>query len=102
MVEIGGEVRVAGKRSSASMWKIGVESPTFDQRRVETVLAVPRGAIASSGDYRDYFEHDGKRYSHTIDPRSGRPIDHECGAVRNARQVGMDFTDQRHRNLISR
>lgn len=80
MVEIGGEVRVSG-RSPKGRWRIGVEAPDASQRRVATVLKLSDQALASSGDYRNFHEHQGKRYSHTIDPRTGSPVSHQLTAV---------------------
>ena len=80
MVEIGGEVRAIGKNHKDESWKIGIanpESPTKPQH----VLEIEEGAVATSGDYWNYFEVDGVRYSHTIDPRSGRPITHKLASV---------------------
>ena len=81
MVEIGGEVRVMGSRPDGNAWRIGVEAPDADARRVQTVLQPRDRALASSGDYRNYHEHYGTRYSHTIDPRTGRPVNHDLAAV---------------------
>lgn len=80
LVEIGGEMRVAGLSPRGDAWRIGVESP--DPLSPE-VLPIRLGdiAVATSGDYRNYFEEDGVRYSHTIDPRSGRPITHNLASV---------------------
>ncbi len=50
-------------------------------REVEKVIPLRDLAIASSGDYRNFFEKDGKVYSHTLDPRTGRPVDHKLGSV---------------------
>ncbi|HUS38904.1 MAG TPA: FAD:protein FMN transferase [Pirellulales bacterium] len=81
MVEIGGEVRVSGTRSDGQRWTVGVESPDRNARRLQGTVRPLNSAIASSGDYRIYHEYDGVVYSHTIDPRSGRPIRHELAAV---------------------
>ena len=81
MVEIGGEVRVNGTKPDGSDWRIGIEAPTFQQRSLQLVVAPKTGAVATSGDYRNYFEHDGVRYSHTIDPRTGRPCNHSLAGV---------------------
>ena len=80
LVEIGGEMRVAGKSPRGDAWRIGVESPDPGS---PDVLPVRVGdiAVATSGDYRNYFEEDGVRYSHTIDPRTGRPITHNLASV---------------------
>jgi thiamine biosynthesis lipoprotein len=76
MVEIGGEIRTKGPKPDGESWRIGIERPAAGQRAVETVVRLQNDAMATSGDYRNYFEAGGKRYSHTIDPRTGRPIEH--------------------------
>ena len=73
MVEIGGEVRVS-PRADGRPWRVGLERPRYDGARdLLRVAYVHRGAVATSGDYRNYFETDGQRYAHVIDPRTGRP-----------------------------
>lgn len=81
LVEIGGEVRVRGKSSGGSAWRIGIEAPIAGERRLHTILSLEASSLASSGDYRNYREIDGRRYSHTIDPSTGWPVDHELAAV---------------------
>lgn len=81
MVEIGGEIRTAGFKSNQQPWAIGIESPTAAVHNVQKVLHLSDAAMATSGDYRNYFEDNGKRYSHTIDPRSGYPIEHRLASV---------------------
>jgi len=85
MVEIGGEVRTRGRRGDGSPWKIGVVKPADDpaggQSLVQRVLPLGDDALATSGDYRNFFEQDGTRYSHTIDPRTGRPVEHQLASV---------------------
>ncbi len=81
MVEIGGELKIKGHNPKGKPWTIGVEKPTL--KRSGAVQGV-RGndvAIATSGDYRNYYEKDGERVSHTIDPNTGRPIDHSLASV---------------------
>ncbi|MFQ5602469.1 MAG: FAD:protein FMN transferase [bacterium] len=80
MVEIGGEVRVKGRGPTGQMWRIGVESPD-DPSGLQMVLHLKDNALATSGDYFNYFEKDGVRYSHTIDPRTGKPIMHKLASV---------------------
>ncbi len=80
MVEIGGEVRTRGHNSTGTAWRIGVESPD-NPSGIEKVLLISDRAIATSGDYFNYFEENGVRYSHTIDPRTGRPITHKLASV---------------------
>lgn len=81
MVEIGGEVLTRGHKGDGTAWRIGVERPISTERAVQKILALESAALATSGDYRNFFESGGKRYSHTIDPRTGRPIDHALAAV---------------------
>ncbi len=81
MVEIGGEIRVRGEKQQGRRWRIAVEKPSVTERAVHTVVSPGRGAMATSGDYRNFIEQDGKRYSHTIDPVSGRPVTHSLASV---------------------
>ena len=82
LVNLGGEVRVRGHRDAESEpWRIGVEIPRDGPPEARHVLPLEDIAVATSGDYRNYFEHDGQRYSHTLDPRTGRPIDHRLASV---------------------
>lgn len=80
MVEIGGEVWVNGRRADGAPWRIAVEVPRAEGG-VERVLEVADIGLATSGDYRNYFERDGVRYSHTIDPRTGKPVVHRLASV---------------------
>jgi len=81
LVEIGGEIRAKGRRPDGLPWAVAVEMPRFDARQTQTVLRLQDGALATSGDYRNYFELHGRRFSHLIDPRTGRPIDHRLASV---------------------
>ncbi|PRY71220.1 FAD:protein FMN transferase [Halomonas ventosae] len=82
LVNLGGEIRVRGHRDAESApWRIGVEIPRDGPQEARHVLPLGDIAVATSGDYRNYFEHDGQRYSHTLDPRTGRPIDHRLASV---------------------
>jgi len=81
LVEIGGELRVRGHNAAGNPWAIAVEKPLDDTREVQSVMSLTNSAVATSGDYRNFFEFDGNRYSHTIDPRSGRPVAHAAAAV---------------------
>ncbi len=74
LVEIGGEMRVAGNKASGSPWRIAIEKPVSFERAVQDVISIGNNAVATSGDYRNYFEEDGIRYSHIIDPITGKPI----------------------------
>jgi len=79
-VEIGGEVRVKGRHVDGSRWRVGIATPTA-QGGLQKVVELEDLAMATSGDYHNYFEKDGKRYSHTIDPRTGKPITHRLASV---------------------
>ena len=81
MVEIGGEVRALGTNEAGLLWRIAVEAPRPGGRSFARVLPLENLALATSGDYRNFYEQDGKRLSHTIDPRTGRPVEHNLGAV---------------------
>lgn len=77
MVEVGGEIRVGGGKADGQPWRLAVEKPVPRLREVQQVIEAENLALATSGDYRNYFEQDGVRYSHTIDPRTGKPIQHK-------------------------
>jgi thiamine biosynthesis lipoprotein len=81
LVEIGGELRGRGHNDTGSRWRIGIEQPAFGSRDVHTVITINDVGVATSGDYRNYFEKDGVRYSHTINPRTGRPVTHTLASV---------------------
>jgi len=81
LVEIGGELRVKGHNRDGDKWAIGIEAPSTSARVPQAILHVTDTSVATSGDYRNYFEHDGQRFSHTVDARTGRPVTHDLAAV---------------------
>ncbi len=81
MVEIGGELRLKGLNIQNKPWRIAVEKPAADQRMIQKVLPLTDISLATSGDYRNFFEVEGVRFSHTIDPRSGKPITHKLASI---------------------
>ncbi len=83
MVQLGGEVRTMGKKAPKKDWRIGVEEPKEpgEKRSLKAVAALRDRAMATSGNYRKFYEKDGKRYSHTIDPRTGKPVQHQLLSV---------------------
>lgn len=81
MVEIGGEVRTQGRKRDGTAWKIAIEKPISTVRDFQHIVELENRALATSGDYRNFFERDGQRYSHTIDPRTGRPVEHNLASV---------------------
>jgi len=78
MVEIGGEVVVKGQSPNATPWRIGVMKPVDDSLHIDgelqEVLSITDKAMATSGNYRNFYYKDGKKYAHTIDPRTGYPV----------------------------
>jgi len=81
LVEIGGELRGKGLNQLGGHWRIGIERPSPGERAVYSIIRIADVGVSTSGDYRDYFERDGKRYSHTIDPHTGRPVTHKLASV---------------------
>ncbi len=81
MVEIGGEIQIRGKNEQGIGWRIAIEKPTVDERSIQEIIEPGDMGIATSGDYRNYFEEDGIRYSHIIDPMTGRPITNKVVSV---------------------
>ncbi|WP_306432346.1 FAD:protein FMN transferase [Tropicibacter sp. Alg240-R139] len=81
MVEIGGDLYTSGKNASGLPWQIGIEKPAALSGGVMEVVGISGLGMASSGDYRNYFENDGQRYSHIIDPATGRPITHKTASA---------------------
>ncbi|MGH6610371.1 MAG: FAD:protein FMN transferase, partial [Burkholderiaceae bacterium] len=78
LINLGGDVRVIGPHADGSPWRIAVQDPRGQPGATIASMNVPHGAMATSGDYERYFEHDGRRYSHLLDPRSGWPTNHWC------------------------
>ena len=80
MIEIGGEVVTSGISEKRLPWKIGVTKPTDDSlsvnQELQTILNVTDKAMATSGNYRNFYYKNGKKYAHTIDPKTGRPVQH--------------------------
>lgn len=81
LVEIGGELIAKGHNAKQQAWQIGIEQANPLERSVQRIVSLKNIAMATSGDYRNYYEKDGIRYSHTIDPTTGRPIRHTLAAV---------------------
>ncbi|QGU32655.1 FAD:protein FMN transferase [Thermochromatium tepidum] len=89
MVAIAGTIRAKGFNAKGQPWAIAIEQPLPERRAVHRVIAVSDRAISTSGDYRNFFEKDGKRYSHEIDPMTGTPVDRQLGSVTVIGDVGM-------------
>lgn len=81
LVEIGGELRLRGFKSTGELWVVAIEKPITTERSVQQFIVPKDNAMATSGDYRNYFEADGTRFSHIIDPATGKPINHNLVSV---------------------
>jgi FAD:protein FMN transferase len=78
MVEIGGEVFASGNKPEGKPWKVGIDTPkeNLDERELKAIIELNNRGLATSGNYRKYYEENGVKYSHTIDPRTGYPAMH--------------------------
>ncbi len=81
LVDIGGELRADGHKPGGGAWRVGIERPVMARGEVEQAIAVTNVGVSTSGDYRDYFEVGGRRYSHIVDPATGRPVEHALTSV---------------------
>ena len=84
LVDIGGEVLGKGRKPNGDCWRVGIEKPAESadaDREIETIIDLCNTALATSGSYRKYYEKDGRRYSHTIDPNTGTPVQHTLLSV---------------------
>jgi thiamine biosynthesis lipoprotein len=86
MVEIGGEVRVKGTNPKESKWRIGIDKPyesplVTEERDIQEVININHGSIATSGNYRQFYIKDGKKIAHTINPKTGYPVQHDLLSV---------------------
>ena len=81
LVEVGGEVRAGGRSARDETWRVGIERPSAGPPAVYRTVALSGQALATSGDYRNTYLLDGQRVSHTIDPRTGRPVTHALAST---------------------
>ena len=81
LIEVGGELRLRGHNRHGDKWAIGIEAPLYDRREPYAVVHLTDTAVATSGDYRNYFESGGVHYQHIIDTRTGRPVTHSMASV---------------------
>lgn len=81
LVEVGGEVRTAGASARGGPWRVGIEKPLPGVRVVFRILPLSGPSLATSGDYRNFYERDGRLLSHLIDPRTARPVAHALASV---------------------
>lgn len=88
LIDAGGEVRTRGRNPDGRPWQVAIEQPLAGPRRPRYVVPLSGLAMATSGDYRIFFEREGRRYSHEIDPATGRPIDNRLTSVSVAAPTG--------------
>lgn len=81
LVEIGGDLVAKGQNDKGESWQIGVEKPEAGAQSIQLIVPIDDRGLATSGDYKNFFEQDGIRYSHIIDPTTGRPITHRTTSV---------------------
>ncbi len=81
MVEVGGDLRATGRRSDGNPWRIAIEQPRPQRGRVQRVINLSNTALATSGDYRNYYEVGGRRVSHLLNPRTGTPATGDLASV---------------------
>ena len=81
LVEVGGEVRTRGLSPEDRAWRLGIEKPNPATRDIQQIVGLSGHALASSGNYRIFFEADSQRYAHIIDPRNGRPLTHDLASA---------------------
>lgn len=84
LVEIGGELKTLGHKPDLQAWRIAVERPLPGEQVMQKIITMPKEspmAVMTSGTYRHYFDHEGKRYSHILDARTGRPVTHNLVSI---------------------
>ena len=81
MVEIGGELYVEGMSPRKTLWRVAIEKPGDGYGEIHKAISLSNKAVATSGDYRNYYEYQGKRYSHTINPVTGKPVEHQLASA---------------------
>ena len=81
LVEVGGELRAKGFKPDGTPWRIAIETPTIDAGQIYQIVNVSNMAVATSGNYRNYYELEGVRYSHTLDPKTLMPVTHNLASV---------------------
>ncbi|MEO6698186.1 MAG: FAD:protein FMN transferase [Paraperlucidibaca sp.] len=91
LISVAGTLKARGQRADGSPWRIAIERPD-GSGSVEQLVSLGDGSLSTSGSYRNYFERNGVRYSHTIDPRTGRPITHTGVSVTVVSPVSNDAT----------
>ena len=83
LVEVGGELKAKGVNINDTLWRVGIDKPlpNLKQRELEAIIHLDNKSLATSGNYRKFYEKDGKKYSHTINPKTGYPVEHNLLSV---------------------
>ncbi len=81
LVEIGGEIRTKGYKQNDKPWMVAIERPETDKRSIYKIIRLSGLSMATSGDYRNFYEIEGKRYAHTINPHTGKPVENNIASV---------------------
>lgn len=81
LIELGGDLVARGGKPGGKPWRVAIENPDPWARSVYRVLEITEGALVTSGDYRNFYVEDNTRWTHVIDPQTGRPIDHQLASV---------------------
>ncbi len=89
LIEIGGDLLTRGVNDNGTPWRVGIEKPDVEGRSVQLVVSVKDMGMATSGDYRNFVMEQGKRLSHILDPRTGRPVEHNLTSVTVLADSGM-------------
>jgi len=89
LVDISGEIRARGRNHQDQRWRIGIEKPLIDRRSVHTIIALDNSGMTTAGNYRNFFIHEGTRYSHTLDPATGWPVAHNLASVTVVHESAM-------------
>lgn len=90
LVEIGGEMRVKGNKAGDQPWRVAIEKPVSTERAIQRIIEPKNMSVATSGDYRNFYQEEGVRYSHIIDPRTGKPIQHQLVSATVLAETCMD------------
>jgi FAD:protein FMN transferase len=94
MIEIGGEIRLKGTNRNNEKWRIGIDKPVDDpmaiNRELQEIIQLTSRALATSGNYRKFYVRDGQKYAHTIDPSTGRPVQHNLLSATVITSTTMD------------
>jgi len=81
LIEIGGELIAKGENAEKKVWQIGIENPNNSNDTIKHVIQLKNMAMATSGNYKNYFEKNDISYSHIIDPSTGKPVEHKLVSV---------------------